>query len=215
LKRPASKGESTQSSAGGVRHVVAARRGRNSHAQKKGKAEGCSGDTWPEKLLPHDWEHAPLRKVRQHAGRPAHADQGGGAILRRLLPTLFATDAERNTYEAVDARNQMTPKTLRFAQLSPARQQLVRICQTVNYGQINVLLVRDGEPIYEPPPVVVIDAKLFRDDGPRPELGLADFELRDDVRRLMARLDEMREGMIERIEVRAGMPRRVLFRTTI
>ena len=109
----------------------------------------------------------------------------------------------------------MTAKLLRFSQLSPPRQKLVRMCQTVNYGQIQGVVVRGGDPIFEPAPVVVIDAKLYRDDEPRPELALDDFALRDEVRRLMARFDEMREGMIERIEVRAGMPRRVLFRTAI
>jgi hypothetical protein len=104
----------------------------------------------------------------------------------------------------------MTAKLLRFAQLSPARQALVRLLQTVNYGQIKVLFFRDGEPIYDPAPVVVIDAKLYRDDGPRPELGLADFGLGDDVRRLMARLDHARNGVIQRIEVQAGLPRRVV-----
>jgi len=104
----------------------------------------------------------------------------------------------------------MTTKNLRFAQLSPARQALVRLLQTVNYGQIKVLFFRDGDPIFEPAPVVVVDAKLYRDDGPRPELGLADFELSDHVRRLMARLDNAESGMIQCIEVRAGLPRRVL-----
>jgi hypothetical protein len=148
--------------------------------------------------------------VRQYAGHPTHADQGGGAILRRLLLTLFATDAERNTYVAVDTRNQMTVKLLRFSQLSPPRQKLVRMCQKVNYGQIKGFAVRDGNPIYDPAPMVVIDAKLYRDDGPRPELGLADFELCDDVRRLMARLDHVKNCMIQRIEVQAGLPRRVV-----
>lgn len=109
----------------------------------------------------------------------------------------------------------MTARLLRFSQLSPPRQKLVRMCQTVNYGQIKVLLLRDGEPIYEPPPVVVIDAKLYRDDGPRPELGLADFGLGDDVRRLMTQLDNANNGIIQRIEVQAGLPRRVLVEASL
>jgi len=104
----------------------------------------------------------------------------------------------------------MTAKLLRFSQLSPPRQELVRICQTVNYGQIQGVVVRGGDPIFEPAPVVVIDAKLYRDDGPRPELGLADFVLRDDVRRLMANLDSAKDGLIRCIEVRAGMPHRIV-----
>jgi hypothetical protein len=104
----------------------------------------------------------------------------------------------------------MTVKLLRFSQLSSPRQKLVRMCQTVNYGQIQGVVVRDGEPIYEPPPVVVIDAKLYRDDGPRRELVLSDFVLRNDFCRLMARLDAAKNGMIQCIDVRAGLPRRLI-----
>jgi hypothetical protein len=106
--------------------------------------------------------------------------------------------------------NPGTAKPLRFAQLSPARQELVRMCQKINYGQINVLVLRDSEPIYDPPPVVVIDVKLYRDDGPRPELEMADFVLRGDVQRLMNLFDKTQDGMIQRIEVQAGLPRRVV-----
>lgn len=59
-------------------------------------------------------------------------------------------------------------------------------------------------------PVIVIDAKLDKEEPPRPETALVDFELRDEVRRLMSRLDELRDGTIQRIEVRAGIPRRVV-----
>lgn len=58
--------------------------------------------------------------------------------------------------------------------------------------------------------MVIIDAKPYRDDEPRPELALADFELCDDVRRLMTRLDHVMNGTVQRIEVRAGLPRRVV-----
>jgi hypothetical protein len=40
---------------------------------------------------------------------------------------------------------------------------------------------------------------------PRPELALKDFELLEEIRRLMARLDDIKDGTIERIEVRAGI----------
>ena len=104
----------------------------------------------------------------------------------------------------------MTAKTLRFSQLSASRQTLVRRCQDVNYGQIQGVRVRGAEPIFDPVPVIVIDAKLDKEEPPRPETALVDFELRDEVRRLMSRLDELRDGTIQRIEVRAGIPRRVV-----
>jgi hypothetical protein len=137
-----------------------------------------------------------------------------GKFLPGLMPGLQRSgrSAPRNAHRVTQiyARDQMTAKLLRFSHLSPPRQALVRLLQNVNYGQIKVLFFRDGEPIYDPAPVVVIDAKLYRDDGPRPELALADFELRDDVLRLMARLDTAKSGTIQFIEVRAGLPRRVV-----
>ena len=101
---------------------------------------------------------------------------------------------------------------VRFAQLSGPRQTLVPLCQDVNYGFIQELSVRDSDPVFNPPPLVLLDVKLDSDNGPRPEADLADFELRHEFCRLMIQLDELINARIERIEVRAGIPRRVLFR---
>jgi hypothetical protein len=103
----------------------------------------------------------------------------------------------------------------RFADLTPSRQALVRLCQEINYGQILNLEIRDSDPILGSPPVVLFDVKLDADDGNRQEADLPDFALRDEVRRLMARLDELKDGRIERIEVRAGIPRRILIERRI
>ena len=40
---------------------------------------------------------------------------------------------------------------------------------------------------------------------------MADFELAHEVRRLLDQLDEIENGEIERIEIRAGVPRRLVF----
>jgi len=115
----------------------------------------------------------------------------------------------------IDGKQQKAVTAVRFSHLSSRRQALVRMCQTVNYGQVQGVAVRDGEPVYDPAPTVVIDAKLYREDEPRPELALADFDLRDDVRRLMTRLDNVKNGMIQRIEVQAGLPRRVVLESRL
>ena len=99
----------------------------------------------------------------------------------------------------------------RFSELSAARQVLVRVLQSLNFGQIQGLALRAGEPIFDPATAVLVDVKLDVDEGSRPEADLTDFLLQDEVRRLMARLDGIQDGMIERIEVRAGIPRRVIF----
>jgi hypothetical protein len=99
---------------------------------------------------------------------------------------------------------------LRFSQVSQPRQALIRLCQNVNHGSIEGLKVGDGEPVLDPPPVVLRDVKLDSDEGPRPELALADFVLSDQILRLMNRFDEMKDGTVRQVEVRAGIPRRIV-----
>jgi hypothetical protein len=101
---------------------------------------------------------------------------------------------------------------LLFSQLSIPRQALVRLCQRINFGSIQGLCVKDAEPVLSPPPLVHIDVKLDADEAPRPEAALSDFELCGESCRLMNRLDEFKDTTVERIDVRAGIPRRLTFR---
>ncbi len=98
----------------------------------------------------------------------------------------------------------------RFIQLSTPRQALVRLFQSINFGQVLGIVVQNGDPIFHPEPTVLLDVKLDADEGIRQEAELPDFALRDEVRRLMARLDQLKNGRVERIEVRSGVPRRVV-----
>jgi len=106
----------------------------------------------------------------------------------------------------------MNFKALRLSDLSTPRQRLVRLCQTTNYGHIQRLDVKDSEPIFASEPLVSVEVKLDVDEVARREVELVDFALPDEMCRLMARLDEIQNGVIERIEVRAGVPRRIVFR---
>jgi hypothetical protein len=99
---------------------------------------------------------------------------------------------------------------LRLSDLSPARQALVRLCQAINHGSIEDLEVRRSEPVFNPAPTTLKDVKLDSDEGPRPELDLGDFMLSDQVCRLLRILDKLDSGSIRHIEVRAGIPQRVL-----
>jgi hypothetical protein len=41
------------------------------------------------------------------------------------------------------------------ATLTPARKRLLELMQEINYGRIEKLHVRDGEPVFDPPPTVL------------------------------------------------------------
>ena len=106
-------------------------------------------------------------------------------------------------------------KPLRLSDLSPARQALVRLCQAINHGSIEDLEVRHSEPVFDPRPVTLKDVKLDSDEGPRPEITLADFVVSDEIIRLIRFLDEMGWGTVRRIEVRAGIPRRIVLESQV
>jgi hypothetical protein len=106
-------------------------------------------------------------------------------------------------------------KPLRLSDLSYARQALVRLCETINFGSIENLEVRNSEPVFDPAPVMLRDLKLDSDEGPRPELALVDFVLSNEVLRLARHLDEMKIGTVRRVEVRGGIPRRILLESQV
>ena len=98
----------------------------------------------------------------------------------------------------------------RLSHLSEPRRALVQLLQSINFGYIEDLEVRGGEPVLTPAPAVVIEVKLDVPGDARPESTLPDYELRGEAVRLMDQLDAVRDGWIRRIDVRFGVPRRVL-----
>ena len=106
-------------------------------------------------------------------------------------------------------------RTSKLSGLSAPRQALVRLFQSIDYGQILDLHVRDREPVFSPEPGLILEVKLDGDLCQRQESDLEDFALRDEVLRLLDRIDEIGNGRIQRIEVRAGIPRRMLIEATL
>jgi hypothetical protein len=96
-----------------------------------------------------------------------------------------------------------------WSTLSPARRRLVSLFQQVNFGRIESLLVRDGEPVFDPPPRIVREVKFGGENGPRPELKRTDFQLKTQVIEIFSALDPIRDGTIDAIEVKHGLPFRM------
>ncbi|MGA2594753.1 MAG: hypothetical protein ABSH32_33050 [Bryobacteraceae bacterium] len=103
---------------------------------------------------------------------------------------------------------------LRFSEISAARQLFIRTCQRLGFGKICGLAVRDREPVFDQNAQLVFDLKLETDEDPRPEMALNDFVLCSEICRLFSMLDAFHNGTIEHLEVRAGVPRRMVFRAT-
>jgi hypothetical protein len=101
-------------------------------------------------------------------------------------------------------------KPLRLSDISQARQVLVRLFQAVNHGRVEGLEVRRSEPVLDPLPMILKDVKLDKTEEPRFELILGDFILSGEVSRMLDIFDKMNCGVIRLIEVREGIPRRML-----
>jgi hypothetical protein len=121
-----------------------------------------------------------------------------------------ANDVKR---EGASAPGSPPRPTRRLSELSAPRQTLVRLCQSVNFGQIRGLEVRDSDPVFSPPPEVLFEVKLDSDVVSRPEIDLEDFVLPAEFCRLMERLDNLKTATIEQVEVRGGVARRVIFKS--
>src|SRR5579862_3742714 len=104
---------------------------------------------------------------------------------------------------------------LRFSQLSPPWQTLIRIMQSLNYGSILNLRVTNGEFSFDPRPEVLLDVRLDEELAPRGELNVSDFDVPVEVRRLFAQIDALKDGSVEKIVVHAGVLRRVILRSSL
>ena len=51
--------------------------------------------------------------------------------------------------------------------LSRSRQRLVELMQEINFGRIEEIEVRDGEPVFDPFPQVIRVIKFCGENGPR------------------------------------------------
>lgn len=96
--------------------------------------------------------------------------------------------------------------------LSDCRRTFLELMQSVNFGRIEDLQISAGEPVLDPHPVVFREHKFGGENGPRPELGAADFLLKQQVVELFAFFDELQNGVIDVLELKHGLPFRMVVR---
>jgi hypothetical protein len=78
----------------------------------------------------------------------------------------------------------------------------------LHFGRIHDLEVRGGDPVFSPAPRILQDIKLGSDEG----LAASASVLRkSQVVDLFAHLDELRDCTIETLEVKHGLPFRLIF----
>ncbi len=90
--------------------------------------------------------------------------------------------------------------------LTGDQAQLVKLMQALNFGRIEELGVRGGQPVFDPKPRVIQKVKIGADNAPRPEFLSADFRLKNGIVELLAMIERLRDGEVRSIEIRCGLP---------
>ncbi len=90
--------------------------------------------------------------------------------------------------------------------LSEAQSHLVELLQNLNFGRIEGLRVKAGEPTFDPAPRVLRKVKIGGDNNPRPETALPDFWLKQQTIEMLEAIAELGEGEVLSIEVKHGLP---------
>ncbi len=97
-------------------------------------------------------------------------------------------------------------------ELTASQQRLVELLQQLNFGCIEGLVVRGGQPVLDPLPDITREVKFGGDNGARQELHNQDFVLKSQVVELFTALDELGNGVIELLDVKHGLPFRMRMR---
>ena len=66
--------------------------------------------------------------------------------------------------------------------------------------------MRNGEPLFTPPPKVIQKLRMGSDNGPRSESSLPDFWLKRQMIELLETIAELGDGEIRSIDVQHGLP---------
>ena len=94
--------------------------------------------------------------------------------------------------------------------LSQPRQHLVELMQYINFGRITRLSIQHCEPVLDPFPGIVREIKFVSENGPRTELTSDDFLLKRQVIELLEFLDKLQDGVIDVLEIKHGLPFRMI-----
>jgi len=97
-------------------------------------------------------------------------------------------------------------KPITKSALTPALARLIELLQELNFGRVEALTIRDGQPVFDPPPRVIQKLKMGGDNASRPEMSYADFRLTEGVIELLELIARLQNGEIRSIEVRCGLP---------
>lgn len=93
--------------------------------------------------------------------------------------------------------------------LTPSRRELIELMQRINFGCIEGLQIRDGEPVFNPMPTVRRVFMFGKDNGPNAASNADSFTLKKKVTDLFEIFDRERSLTIQELKIDNGLPLRM------
>jgi len=90
--------------------------------------------------------------------------------------------------------------------LSPAWVHVLELMQKINFGRLQDILIRNGEPDLARGVLAVRTIKLDGDNDARRETAIKDYQLRSETVGLIRHLVAMESGLVKKVEIRHGLP---------
>jgi len=119
---------------------------------------------------------------------------------------LRRTSRKRSRVNALRSPGPRSDTAVHKASLSPPRRRFLELLQSINFGYIENLVIKDGEPVLDPRPTYYGQIKFCGENGPRPELDTFDGYLKEKHIELYALFDELQNGTIALLDVQNGLP---------
>ncbi|MBF0155183.1 MAG: hypothetical protein HQL64_15705 [Magnetococcales bacterium] len=99
--------------------------------------------------------------------------------------------------------------------LSVAQQRLLTRMREIQFGRIEGLAVTNGDPVFQKGSIVVREIKFGASDSHNAVAQDRDFTLKSQVIEMFEYLRHMREGVVEVLEIKNGLPFRMSVKETI
>lgn len=93
--------------------------------------------------------------------------------------------------------------------LRPGQRKLIQMMRDIGHGRIEGLIFQNGDPVFTPPPREVCEIRLDVQGQTRGNTSFDDFALKHQVRNLINKLHQIRNGRVECIVVSDGLPIRM------
>jgi hypothetical protein len=89
------------------------------------------------------------------------------------------------------------------------RRHLIETMLEINFGQIEGLRVKAGEPLFDPPPRIIREIVFGKENSASPHVRKIDFVLKRQFIEMFEVLDGIEDGVILALAVQNGLPVRM------